>query len=151
MYHYRGCGLENVWLRNGYEEHKTRYGSGITIHNLAELHDAIGQAIVTCSQPINGAEAKFLRLELDCSQVMLSNLLGREEQAVARWEKGRSKVDPVADRLIRILYRETKMGDCNLRPVMEMLKQLESIQPAERKIVVHEKDDNWIAKTEKAA
>ncbi|HJU39492.1 MAG TPA: transcriptional regulator [Tahibacter sp.] len=151
MLHYRGCGLDNVWLRNGYEETETPYGSGVTIHNLTELHDAIGRAIVNSLQPINGAEAKFLRQELELSQAMLANLLGRDEQAVARWEKGRSKrVDPLADRLIRILYRETKM-DGQLKPIMEMLRQIEAVPGRERKFVVYESDDSWIARQEKAA
>ena len=28
MYHYRECGLRNVWLANGYDEHDTPYGPG---------------------------------------------------------------------------------------------------------------------------
>ena len=32
MYHYRECGLRNVWLANGFDEHDTPYGPGIAIH-----------------------------------------------------------------------------------------------------------------------
>lgn len=152
MYQYRGCGLENVWLINGYEVVKSPYGEGVTIHNLAELHDAIGKMIVTSPVPLDGAEARFLRQEMEFSQAMLAQLVGRDEQTIARWEKGQSKkVDPASERLIRLLYCESKWGTSKVKPLVEILKKLEAIRPSDRKIIAQENSDNWTAITEKAA
>ncbi|MGO4780652.1 helix-turn-helix domain-containing protein, partial [Lysobacter sp. 2RAB21] len=102
MYRYVGCGLPNVFLRNGYEMVKTPYGEGVTIHDLDGLHQALGSTIVGSPDPLSGAEFRFIRTELELSQKMLGQLLGCNEQAVARWEKGRSKVDAPAERLLRL-------------------------------------------------
>jgi len=38
-YHYRECGLDNVWLLNGYELHDTPYGKGVSFVDVEGLRD----------------------------------------------------------------------------------------------------------------
>ena len=64
MYHYTGCGLPNVYLKNGYEIVKTPYGKGVTIRDMDGLHLAIGATIVNSPEPLIGHEFRFLRTEL---------------------------------------------------------------------------------------
>jgi len=45
MYHYKACGLDNVYLKNGYEEKNTPSGKSIAIHDIDGLHKAIGKGI----------------------------------------------------------------------------------------------------------
>ena len=45
MYHYRECGLRNVWLANGFEQHETPYGPGV-----AEVHLVAQKAQFAASQ-----------------------------------------------------------------------------------------------------
>lgn len=40
-YHYLESGLPNVWLANGFTVHETDYGSGVSIDDVAELHQVI--------------------------------------------------------------------------------------------------------------
>jgi len=106
-YHYTDCGLDNVYLENGYTRHETPYGEGMAFDDIDGLHRAIGTALVNSPRPLSGAELRFLRLEMGLSQRELGAALGMEEQAVRRWEKARSSPFPgPADRLVRILYRE---------------------------------------------
>jgi putative transcriptional regulator len=147
MYHYLGCGLSNVYLKNGYRLAKTPYGEGVSIHDLDGLHDAIGAAIVSDPHPMMGEAFRFLRVELDLSQAGLAALLGCDEQAVARWEKGTSKVNAPAERLLRLLYKQMKLGEKKLAPLLKMLQQLESA-PVPRKIVASERNDSWSVKAE---
>ena len=108
-YHYRQCGLAGVYLVNGYERKCTACGETITIHNIDELHRAIGIYLVEEKDNLTGAEIRFLRHELDLSQDMLGRLLGKTGQTVARWEKGQCRIDGSAVRLVRAYY-EAKVG-----------------------------------------
>lgn len=149
MYRYIGCGLPDVFLRNGYEIVKTPYGEGVTIHDIDGLHAALGAAIVCSPEPLVGHEFRFLRTELDLSQAALAELLGCNEQSVARWEKGRSKqVNAPAERLLRLIYKEAKMGDKKLAPFLKTLQDLERTPHAPRKFVASERRANWSAKAE---
>lgn len=151
MYHYLGCGLPDVWLANGYRVVETEFGTGVTIHALEELHDAIGEAIVTSNQPLTFDEFRFLRKELELSQEGLAQVLGCDKQSVARWEKGKGKrIDPASERLLRVLYQGTKLGKQQLKPMMQRLQALECEPSATKKIVVRERHQNWHGKIEAA-
>ncbi|MGO1071026.1 helix-turn-helix domain-containing protein [Lysobacter sp. CA199] len=149
MYRYAGCGLPNVFLKNGYKVVKTPYGEGVTIHDLDGLHLALGSIIVSSPHSLSGAEFRFIRAELELSQKMLAELLGCNEQAVARWEKGRSKVDAPAERLLRLLYKQAKLGEKKLAVALQSLRVLECALPAPRKFVASEKGAGWSAKSER--
>lgn len=45
-YHYTECGLDNVYLLNGFEYVETPRGSGAMIKNWKGLHGAIGRHLV---------------------------------------------------------------------------------------------------------
>lgn len=108
-YHYTESGLDTVYLLDGYRiETHPAYGELITIDNVRGLHDAIGMALVELPRPLNGAEFRFLRREMDLTQKALGALLGVQEQTVALWEKtALSKVsNEAAERLTRLLYAE---------------------------------------------
>jgi DNA-binding transcriptional regulator YiaG len=145
MYHYIECGLPNVFLKNGYEEIDTPYGKGVTIHNLAELHDVIAECLVCGKKSLSGQEFKFLRLELDLSQAQLGLMLGRDQQSIARWEKGRGKVDPTADRLLRVIYKDSKMPDSKLKSLINLLQRMGDDKTGLRKLVVSERGQTWRA------
>ena len=128
-YHYRQCGLDNVYLRNGFEVESTKYGETIRIHDVDGLHLAIGMCLIQDKKVLSGTEIRFLRHELDLSQRMLGNLLDKSDQAVARWEKGKSRIDGPADRLLRLLYEshvaEQRTGN-RVRELLEQLAELDS-------------------------
>lgn len=149
MYRYQGCGLPNVFLRNGYELVETPYGKGVTIHDLDGLHLALGAAIVESPEPLVGHEFRFLRTEMQLSQAGLAALLGCDEQSVARWEKGKSKqVNAPAERLLRLLFKQCRLDEKRLAPILKTLQELERTPPSPRKFVASERRDNWSAKAE---
>jgi DNA-binding transcriptional regulator YiaG len=149
MYHYVGCGLPYVYLKNGFELVQSPYGKGVTIHDLDGLHDALGAAIVGSPEKLTGPEVRFLRVELNLSQAGLASALGCNEQSVARWEKGRSsQVDAPSERILRMLYKEAKLGEKKLAPLLKSLQDLECKPPAARKFVASERKATWSAKTE---
>ncbi len=106
LYQYTGCGLDNVRLRNGYTIKDTPYGKGVAIDNLDGLHKAIAMAVVDKKAPLSGDEVRFLRIEMDLPQRALGEFLGKKDQTVALWEKGKQEVPEGVDYLIRHIYRQ---------------------------------------------
>jgi putative transcriptional regulator len=144
MYHYQACGLPNVYLLNGYERIATAYGKGVTVHDVDGLHKAIATIVVESSAPLSGAEFRFLRNELELSQSGLAEMLGCNKQAIARWEKGiNKKIDQPAERLLRLVYRSTHMGDKKLATIVKLLQQLECEPQQPRKFVARAKNKSW--------
>ena len=125
-YHYTESGLDNVYLRNGFTIHKTPYGEGVSIQNTEGLHRAIGKLLVGKPAPLNGAELRFLRIELDLSQRGLAGILGTKEQNLRLWEKHRGKPIPgSSDRLLRGIYSEFIGSNVQLRKMLERLADLD--------------------------
>ncbi len=87
-YRYIECGLDNVYLLNGFTIRSTPYGRAVAIDNIDGLHRTIARFLVREKKELTGKEIRFLRHELKYSQNRLAALLGVTEQTVARWEKG---------------------------------------------------------------
>lgn len=109
MYHFTDGGLLNVWLVNGYTEHTTPYGMGISFHDLDGLVIAICHALCQKPSKLTGVEFRYIRNVLLLSQKMLGLLDGCTEQAVAKWEKS-AKVPKTIDLKIRLLFNEKHGG-----------------------------------------
>ncbi len=105
-YHYRECGLDNVWLLNGYELHDTPYGKGVSFVDVEGLDAAIAKALTEKPAPLTGRELRFLRIMLDMSQKSLGELFSKSAQTVALWEKSEA-LNPEVEYLIRHVYRQT--------------------------------------------
>lgn len=123
QYHYRECGLEHVYLRNGFERQNTKYGEAIKIHDIDGLHRAIGLYLIRQKKPLSGAEFRFLRHELGFSQATLGEWLGKSGQSVARWEKSENPADSTADRLLRVIY-ELKITTSKKSRISRLLEEL---------------------------
>lgn len=141
-YHYTDSGLDNIWLENGYTLHQTVYGEGVSIQDTAGLHRAIGAWLIEQPKPLDGAELRFLRREMELTQRNLASILNASEQAVRRWEKARkSAINGSADRLLRAFYSEYVKGDGSVRQVVERLASLD--QAEQRDVRFCETDDGW--------
>ena len=145
MYHYTDCGLDNVWLVNGYQAHDTPYGKGLSIDDIKGLHTCISNELVGSAAGLTGAEFRFLRLELDMSQRQVGLLLDKSEQSVANWEKKRNSAVPkAADVILRAIYRE-KTG--NNAKITQLLAQLEAADRAQahakRRLAFKDVNHQW--------
>lgn len=122
MYHYTECGLRNVWLLNGFKWHDTPHGKALSIKDIDGLYDAIASTLVE-KRSLTGAEFRFLRKRLDMSQEGLGSWMGVDSQSVARWEKGRPT--RMAERFLRAVYREHKLGNADIQHMVERLNELD--------------------------
>ena len=64
MLQYKGCGLDNVYLANGYERRTTNSGIEVVhIEDRVGLHRTIALTVAMNPLHIDGAEFRFLRKE----------------------------------------------------------------------------------------
>lgn len=122
--HYPECGLDDIYLLNGYEPHKTPYGDGVSIKHQDALHKAIGLHLASERKVLVGKEVRFLRTYMQLTQAELGARLGYSAQQVARWEKSLSEMPGAADRLLRIIYLQREGRSPKAE---ELLKKLEEI------------------------
>lgn len=104
-YHYTECGLDNIYLLNGFKITKTKNGDEeIFIHDIHGLHKTIGKILVFKSGLLTGKEIKFIRTTLDLSQKKLGKLLGLDYQSILGWEKNKTPISKTADHFLRIIF-----------------------------------------------
>lgn len=105
-YHYTECGLDYVYLLDGFEVVKTEHGPAVRVVNASKLDRAIAMAIVRHQKRLTGQEVRLLRGLLDMTQDELGQALGKDGQSVARWEKGKTELPATEDIAIRQIYLE---------------------------------------------
>lgn len=102
-YRYVECGLDNIYLRNGFKIHETPYGRGVSFENLRGLHKAIVRALFVKKGWLEPQEFRFLRNHLKLTQGEFADLIGTTRQNIGRWERGDTDDIPgPADRLARL-------------------------------------------------
>lgn len=139
-FHYKGCGLDGIYLINGYKIHETEYGKGVSIKNLDGLLDAIAEYVVEGKKVLGGKEIRFLRLRMDITQSEMGRLLGMSAQQVARWEKDQSQIPGPADRLLRVIYTHHIGRSFDLRDLLKCLDEQDA--PMNDKAVFINPDEN---------
>jgi len=105
-YYYTECGLDNIYLSNGFKFMETSRGESVSIHDVDGLHRAIGLHLTISKKGLSKKEIRFLREEMLMSQSTLGKLLGVSEQSVHRWETGKTDIPRPSEFLLRLLYRE---------------------------------------------
>ncbi len=147
LYHYTESGLDNVWLRSGYDV-KTfgDHGEAVSVHDEDQLHLVLARSIARQDRRLTGQEFRFLRTVLDLTQNAVARRMGYADyQMVARWEKAHHAAPPlVADTLMRAWYLES-IGDRPLTSrIGERLAELgQDAGAPERRIFTQ--SDGWEA------
>jgi putative transcriptional regulator len=147
-YHYTECGLDNIYLVNGFKITKTSDGDEeLFIHDIHGLHKAISNILVFKRGLLEGSEIKFIRTMLDLSQNKLAALIGCRYQQILLWEKNKNKISKPADRLLRIylytyLYKEIDNGE-----LFDRINEIADLDVAEaeycNKVEFKEIRDTW--------
>ena len=149
MLHYKDCGLDYVYLVNGFIKEKSAYGTIVAVKDARELHRVIARGIVTGAASIRGQEVRFLRSLLQVSQVDLAKCLGTSRTSVARWEgRPNAAIQGPADRALRMFYTMWAEGDRNAKKLVELLRDLDDQKHSKtRRINVSWKssESSWVA------
>ena len=145
-YHYTECGLDNIYLVNGFEYVKTPHGRSLNIQDIEGLHRAIGMMLVREKKNLDGSEFRFLRHELNMTQRVLAEVLNVDVQRVARWEKEKNKgtIDGPALGLLRVLYEEAVKGNPRILEPLKRLAELdEEIHKYDEHFSFGDDQDGW--------
>ena len=105
LYHYTDCGLDYVYLANGYTVHHTPHGDGVSITDARALHARIALDLIAQPRPLQGQDVRYLRGMMRLSQEGLAKVLRQQRGSVARWEAEPTKDLPgAADSALRMFY-----------------------------------------------
>jgi DNA-binding transcriptional regulator YiaG len=118
-YHYKECGLDNVFLANGYELEECDGEMYVSVENVDGLWKAVGLHLVTTRKVFSPKEIRFLRRQMDYTQVELARKLRVDEQTVARWEKAKAKLPGPADLSLRTLYLSSDVAQPEGREILQ--------------------------------
>jgi len=141
MYHYTECGLNNVWLKNGYRTVETPYGPATSVADVDGLNQAVALSLTEKKGQIDGKELRFLRMTLELTQLQLGQLLGAQEQTVSLWER-KGTITPTADMVVRLLVAEKLQSP----PKPHRTAACAGTETASReKIVACERQQRWEA------
>ena len=135
-YHYKECGLDNIYLANGFTIEDMDGDDYVSIENVDGLWKAIGLNLVRDQKTFAPKEIRFLRTQMEMTQAELALLLRVDDQTVARWEKQKCKIPGPADLALRVLFLSSTIAQPEGG---ELLKHLHE---AVRAIV--EKDDTAV-------
>lgn len=104
-YHYKECGLNNVYLDN-IELRVCKECGAVAprLRRILDLHTTIARAVALKSGLLTGAEIRFLRKQLALSTQEWAALLRIDRATLSRWENGDQQIGPQSDALIRLLY-----------------------------------------------
>lgn len=101
---YRGCGLDNIFLCNGFSTENVDGEEYVHVEDVEGLHRAIALHLVGNRKVLAGKEIKFIRRVMDLTQSDLARRIGATSQTVARWEKEQTEMPGHADLMLRISF-----------------------------------------------
>lgn len=101
---YRGCGLDGIYLLNGYATWEDEGEDYVSIADIEGLHKAIGRHLVMHRKGLSPKEVRFLRNTMGLTQAELASRLGNNSQSVARWEKAECEIPGTAEKLLRVVF-----------------------------------------------
>ena len=113
QWHYTACGLDNVWLANGYVVKHTRHGQAVSVSDVDGLHQLLAQTLIEKPGRLSGKEFRFLRTLLGLSQEALGSVFDFSENAVSLWER-KDTVPSACDQWLRMLVLAKLEGNTKL-------------------------------------
>ena len=130
-YHYTMCGLDYVYLCNGYQLHDTPYGKGVTIERAEALDRSIAFDVLVSQARLRGQEVRFLRSLTRHSQTEIAAHLGLKRVTVARWEGAPNTPIPgPADRALRAFVANDLFGPNYIWMVVDQFSEITDERPA---------------------
>lgn len=118
---YRACGLDEIYLLNGYDLEDHDGEQYMSVKRMEELHQAIGRYLVTHRKGLTPKEIRFLRNTMDLTQSELAAKLGNNAQSVARWEKGECEVPGPSEKLLRLVFLASLMTEAEMLALKEFI------------------------------
>jgi DNA-binding transcriptional regulator YiaG len=144
--HYKLCGLDDVYLVSGYDWVPADDSTcDLVVQDIDGLHRVIADCLVRERKSLSGKEFRFLRKRLDMTQLELAIELGTTDQAIARWEKGETRVPGPADTALRFYYLAKTQEGLLAQVAAEIVRQLRERDDApQQRMVFGETEKGWV-------
>ena len=143
-YQYRECGLDNVWLKGGFERVSSPYGDAVFIKDSQSLHECIALCLTSKPARLTGAEFRFLRTHLDLSQMMMGQLCGVSDRSVRGWESSDEPIGGAEDTIIRVIYRERRDPKTTYEGFAKALRELQAADKAFFEMKLEATANGWV-------
>ena len=148
-YRYTACGLDYVYLQNGFEVRETKHGTSVAIKDARGLHETIARSIISAPQRLRGQEVRFLRAQLKLSQDGLARFLRTKRGSIARWEAEPEKPIPgPADSALRLCYALKSNGHAIAERIVDLLADIDELEhriSVIRETSFRDTDEGWRA------
>ena len=139
-YHYTECGLDYVYLQNGFsEEMDPEYGRLVSFKNVTDLHKAIALHVIYKQGSITPAEFRFLRKQMELTQAALAAEYGVSAQTIANYEKGDTVPPVVTVRYLKLQSLLAILPEDARAAVLQDLEERVKLRKRKRKIVARRK------------
>ena len=110
-YRYDECGLDNVILKDLTVQTADDGEETVTVPYIGVLHRVLTIAVATKESSLQPKELRFLRTEMGLTQAQLAQSVGRDVQAIGRWERGENPIDSSAEIVVRAMALQHVMED----------------------------------------
>lgn len=124
--HYTACGLDNVWLENGFTVKSSGLGEVVSVQDADGLHHLLAMTLVQKPGLLTGKEFRFLRVQLGLSQEALGQLLDFSENAVSLWER-KDTVSLTCDHWLRMRVLAKLAGNTKVADALERIKTVQQL------------------------
>lgn len=139
FFHYTDCGLDDVYLKNGYTIDDE---GNLFIKDIHGLHRTIGISLVFLGRKLKGKEIRFIRHYLDWSQKTLGEFLGVDYQTILRWESGKNKITKSPEKLLRLTFYGYLNKDARIVESIDTISDIDNNRKDE-KISLSFKNAEW--------
>ncbi|CRL46142.1 hypothetical protein SGGMMB4_04491 [Sodalis glossinidius str. 'morsitans'] len=142
MHHYTDCGLETVWLTNGYRCEKHAVRIQIEIEDKPALHQVLAKLLINRRNLLSCHEIHFLRREMSMSVHELASVMGVQSEVIERWERGETGLPRVADVSLRALFVGSRLEESEPELYLHILSETECRQSSETLFLTYA-DNGW--------
>lgn len=151
---YMAGGLDGIYLLNGFEIKSHGGEQFVQILDRETLHREIARHLVLTRKVLSGKEIRFIRVQMDRTQLELAESLGLTSQTIARWEKDQATIPGAADRLLRIIFMVSLLKGEEFHELVsnlsENIERMDGsrVRPA---LFNHDDDHHWSQQVKEAA
>lgn len=144
-YHYTECGLDNVLITDMPVIIDDDGDEIVSIPRINLLHALIVLDLAEKDGSWTAAELKFVRSELGLTQSELGELVDKDRQTIAKWEKDERDIDSNAEIVIRLaaLDHFVSLDDAPPRPAVRDMSNRVKPGAANRQIVINSIDNSY--------
>lgn len=141
MIPYKHFAIPNLFLKNGYVETQTEDGVEREYSQEDALEQCVRRLLLRNPKPLRGWDLRFLRNGLGMSQSEFGQMVDRDAQSIARWEKSPELIPKFVDVIIRMRFAEKFESTLKIKDVLNFSDGLAPALPD--KVTLTYINDEW--------